>query len=169
MKLDNSEFRDFLSRNSLIFWADFSGFPRNGPILSSIAYELVIRTVRARVQKWRGKALWEGCRLWVGGSAMQLMPADKRTMVFARRAWSRLCRPAAQGPQSILRALMNSVWAVAANSCMPMATRTNVSAVGAGVGNGSLLVQAINVALHWQGPIWAAFPVLMSDRPMPGP
>lgn len=67
MKLDNSEFRDFLSRNSLIFLADFSGFPRNSPILSSIAYELVIRTVRARVRKWRGKALWEGCRLWVGG------------------------------------------------------------------------------------------------------
>src|SRR5256885_178255 len=67
MKLDNSEFRDFLSRNSLIFWANLSGFPRNSPIFSSIAYELVIRTVRARVQKWRGKALREGCRLWVGG------------------------------------------------------------------------------------------------------
>src|SRR5256885_13912286 len=67
MKLDNSEFRDFLSRNSLIFWANLSGFPRNSPIFSSIAYELVIRTVRARVQKWRGKALREGCRLWGGG------------------------------------------------------------------------------------------------------
>lgn len=38
-----------------------------------------------------------------------------------------------------------------------MATRTNVSAVGAGVGNGSLPVQAINVALHWQGPFGLLF------------
>lgn len=68
------------------------------------------------------------------GAARQLMPADKRTMVFARRARSAVL-PCGKGPAVNLAGLDEQRLARDGKSLQPMAARNNVSAVGVGVGN----------------------------------